>query len=152
MPINPTISILHPPEPAWITLVLHVRPHRRPGTARQLLSECAVLPRYVHKPGLRSGFGSLFFKRTHDRIHVYLQHTSRIPNATSVKGHVNDFLFDTRFVCFMGVGQLKTPSTGFAFVSLVAISAESFPADFILIAAVAARNSDRYHVIKTKSP
>ena len=79
-----------------------------------------------------------------------------IPNATAIKGHVNDFLFYTEFVCRMGVDQLKTTRTVFAFVAgppvrLMTVGAEAFMSDSIFIAAVAARNDESCHAVKTIS-
>ena len=124
----------------------------RRTTAHQLLSECAALSRYARKPGLRSGFGSLFFKRTHHRVHVYLQHTSRIPNATSIECHLDDLFLNARFVRPVGIVELKTTVTGFTFVPLMTVGTESFTSNLILVATIAARNGDSYHTIKTKSP
>ena len=52
----------------------------------------------------------------------------------------------------MGIVELKTTATGFTFVALMAVGRESFTPNLILIATVAARNSDSYHTIKTNSP
>ena len=52
----------------------------------------------------------------------------------------------------MGIVELKTTGTGFTFVPLMAIGTESFTSNLVLVATVAARNSDGYHTIKTKSP
>ena len=85
-----------------------------------------------------------------------------IPNATSIEGHVNDFLFDARFMCFVCVGQLKATFTGFTFVAgsaagrlavrLITVRAEPFTPNSILVATVAARNDESYHTVRTKSP
>ena len=124
----------------------------RKTTARQLLSECVLVFPYVHNPGLqRRGFG-LFFQYAHDCIHVNLQHAGRITDATAIKGHIDDLFFDAGLVGAVGIQELKTAATGFTFVALVGISTDSFTPDFILVAAVATRNSDSYHVIKTRSP
>lgn len=53
---------------------------------------------------------------------------------------------------FVGVGQLKSTPTVFTFVALMTVSAEPFTPDSLLVAAVAARNDERYHAIKTESP
>ena len=79
------------------------------------------------------------------------------PNATAVEGHINNFLFDTGVVCVMGVDQLKTTPTVFAFVAgppvrLVTVSTESFASNGLLVATIAARNDECYHAIETKSP
>lgn len=144
--------ILNPRQRPTVTANADYAFSARKTTARQLLSECAALPRYVHKPGLRSGSGWLFFKCAHDRVHVNFQHTSRIPNTTSIQGHFNDFLFDTRFMCFVSVGQLEATFTGFTFVALITVRTEPFTPDSLLVATVAARNDESYHAVKTKSP
>ena len=134
----------------------------RKTTVRQLLSEFVSWLRCGRMPDLRRRFYPLFFNCTHDCVHIYFQHPCRVPNAAAIECHLDDLLLNARFMRPMGIVELKTTATGFTFVAgsaagrlavrLMAVGRESFTPNLILIATVAARNSDSYHAIKTNSP
>jgi hypothetical protein len=103
------------------------------------------------KLGSLRRFEWLFFERTHHGVHVYFQHSCRISNTTTIQGHINDLLFDTGLMDSMRIIELKAALTGFTLIALMAVGAKAFASDGILIATVAARNSDSYHAGRTKS-
>ena len=124
----------------------------RKTTVHQLLSEYEVWLQYARRLDLQRQLCPLFFKCTHHRVHVYFQHACCVPDAAAIECHLDDSFLDARFMRPMGIVELKTTGTGFTFVPLMAIGTESFTSNLVLVATVAARNSDGYHTIKTKSP
>lgn len=125
---------------------------KRKTLVHPLLIECVTWSGSARKLDLYSGFGLLFFKCAHDRIHVDLQHTGCVSNATPVEGHVNDLLLDTRFMGFVGVYQLETTLAVFTLVALIAVGTESFSPNGVLIATIPTRDDESYHTMETKSP
>lgn len=116
-----------------------------------------MLTHCQYKPDLQRRLGSLFFKRTHDCVHINLQHAGRIADTTPVQGHVDDLFLNAGLVSPLGIVKLKTTLAGFAFVAgppvrLVAAGADSFTSDSVLVGAVAARNNESYHPVETQSP
>lgn len=140
----------HGPRPTKASVVCASSGHKT--TAHPLLSECIGSLQHRYKLGLLIRSGLLFFKRTHDRVHIDFQDAGCIADTTTVQGHVNNLLFDTDLVGSFGVVKLKATLAGFTFIALVASRTNSFSSNLVLIAAVAARNGDSYHAIQTKSP
>lgn len=129
----------------------------RKTTARQLLSESITSFQHAHRLDLRIGLGLLFFKRTHDRVHINLQYPGCVADTASVQGHVDDLFFDAGLVGLLSVVELKTSLAGFTFVAgppvrLMAFGGDAFTSNGLLVVTVAARNGDSYHAVETQSP
>ncbi len=82
---------------------------------------------------------------------MHSQHTRRIPDATAIEGHVDNFFFDAGLVGPLAVIELKTAFTGLTLVPLIASCTDPFPADSFGLVAIATENGDSDHTVKTKS-
>ena len=80
-----------------------------------------------------------------------------IPNATPIKGHINDLFFDAWLVGPLVTIELESALTVFTAVAgpparLMTMSAKTFAPDSFRLTTVATRNDDSYHTLLTRSP
>ena len=149
--------ILDPRQRPTVTASTDYASFGRKTIAHRLLSECVNSLQYVGGPGLQRRRFGLFFKCAHHGVHVNAQHSGGIPNATSIKGHINDLFFDAWLVGPLVVLELESALAVFTAIAgppvrLMTLSAKTFAPDSFGFATVATRDSDSYHAIKTRSP